>query len=112
VRLAGNARLRRVPLISEEADQCLGDLSREQRLSRAWLIAPDGRRWGGAEAIWHALYLVPLLGLLLRPLRWLPGFHSISEQVYWWVASHRGSAACRLDQPTRGETEADARRRG
>ena len=65
----------------------LAELSMEARLSRAWLVAPDGRRWGGAEAIWHALYLSPVLILVLLPLRWVPGFRPISEWVYAWVAA-------------------------
>ena len=98
MRLAGAAKLRRAPLVSDEADRYLGDLDPEQRLSRAWLVAPDGRRWAGDEAIWHALYLAPFLGLLLRPLRWLPGFHPLSEWVYRWVAIHRRSLGCRIDR--------------
>jgi predicted DCC family thiol-disulfide oxidoreductase YuxK len=111
VRLAGSDRLRRVPLLSKEADERLGELSLDERLSRAWLIAPDGRRWGGAEAIWHALYLAPLLGVLLRPLRVLPVFHPVSERVYRWVAAHRGGSACRLDRSPHGQTETEVPRR-
>jgi predicted DCC family thiol-disulfide oxidoreductase YuxK len=107
VRLAGEERLRRVPLASEEADAYLGDLDVETRYSQAWLVAPDGRRWAGAEAIWHALYLAPLLGSVLRPLRWLPGFHPISRRVYRWVAAQRRHTGCRL--PRTGSHEKEAR---
>jgi predicted DCC family thiol-disulfide oxidoreductase YuxK len=96
VRLAGEKRLRRVPLTSDEADRYLGDVDWETRLAQAWLSAPGGRRWGGAEAIWHALYRVPVLGPLLRPLRWLPGFHPLSRRVYRWVAAQRRNTGCRL----------------
>jgi predicted DCC family thiol-disulfide oxidoreductase YuxK len=96
VRLAGKGKLRREPLIGEEADSLLSDLTPEQRLSRAWLIAPDGQRWGGDEAIWHALYLSPLLGPLLRPLRRIPGFRPISEWVYAWVARSRRQLGCQI----------------
>jgi predicted DCC family thiol-disulfide oxidoreductase YuxK len=98
VRLAGAAKLRREPLEGAEADHYLGDLTPEQRLSRAWLVAPHGRRWAGDEAIWQALYLAPVLGLLLRPLRWLPGFRPISRRVYAWVATHRRQLGCRIDR--------------
>jgi len=98
VRLAGEAKLRREPLIGEAADRYLSDLAPEQRLSRAWLVAPDGRRWAGDEAIWHALYLAPVLGALLIPLRSLPGFRSVSKRVYAWVATHRRQLGCRIDR--------------
>ena len=98
MRLAGERKLRRHPLQSDEADRYLGDLTPEQRLSRAWLLAPDGRRWGGPEAIWHALYLAPVLGLLLRPLRWVPGFRPVSDIVYRWVATHRNQLGCRIER--------------
>ena len=98
MRLAGTEKLRRAPLLGDEADRVLGDIPPERRLDQAWLVAPDGRRWGGHEAIWHALYLSPLLGLLLRPLRWVPGFHPISERVYRWIASHRRTLGCRIDK--------------
>jgi predicted DCC family thiol-disulfide oxidoreductase YuxK len=98
VRLAGAAKLRREPLEGSEADRYLSDVTPERRLARAWLVAPDGRRWAGDDAIWHALYLAPVLGLLLRPLRWLPGFSSISRRVYAWVATHRRQLGCRIDR--------------
>jgi len=78
-----------VPLRSEEAARLLRDLPAAERVRAAWLVAPDGRRWRGAEAIWHALYLAPW-GWLLRPLRLLPGFRRISDFVYDWVARHWG----------------------
>ena len=98
VRLAGNQRLRRAPLRSGEADELLSDIDEEERLAQAWLVAPDGRRWGGAEAIWHSLYLSPVLNLLLRPLRLLPGFHALSRRVYRWVAAQRSYTGCRVDR--------------
>jgi predicted DCC family thiol-disulfide oxidoreductase YuxK len=109
VRLAGEERLRRAPLASEEADAYLGDLDSETRFSQAWLVAPDGRRWSGAEAIWHALYLAPVLGPILRPLRWLPGFHPISRRVYQWVAAQRRHTSCRLRATSSHEHEKEAR---
>lgn len=89
MRLVGERRLRLVPLRSEEAARLLPDLSVEERLRRAWLVGPDGRQWGGAEAIWQALYLAPA-GWLLRPLRIFPGFGRISDRVYDWVAHRWG----------------------
>lgn len=107
MRLAGSTRLRREPLVGEAAGGLLGDIALEERLARAWLVAPDGRRWAGDEAIWRALYLAPVLGPLLRPLRWIPGFHLISQRVYQWVATHRRSLGCRIDHSSRHRKEAD-----
>jgi hypothetical protein len=90
--------LRRVPLLGEEADRVLNDLPPDRRLEQAWLVAPDGRRWAGPEAVWHALYLSSVLGLLLRPLRGLPGFHPLSRQLYQSISSRRRSQGCRLDR--------------
>ncbi|MBI3910046.1 MAG: DUF393 domain-containing protein [Armatimonadetes bacterium] len=87
--LVGEARLRLVPLRSEVAARLLEDVPAEERLRHAWLLAPDGRRWMGADAIWHTLYLAPG-GWLLRPLRRLPGFHWISDRLYDWVAHRWG----------------------
>jgi len=101
VSLAGSHRLRQSPLLGAEAERFLGDVSPERRIEQAWLVSPDGRRWGGAEAIWHALYLSPALNLLLRPLRWIPGFHPIGNRVYRWVADQRDHAGCRLDSQDR-----------
>jgi predicted DCC family thiol-disulfide oxidoreductase YuxK len=98
VRLAGEETLRREPLAGDVADRYLSHLTPEQRSSRAWLVAPDGRRWSGPEAIWHALYLAPRLGPLLRPLRWIPGFRPISDVVYGWIATHRNQLGCRIDR--------------
>ena len=53
MRLAGTKKLRRAPLLGDEADRVLGDIPPERRLDQAWLVAPDGRRWRGPEAIWR-----------------------------------------------------------
>jgi predicted DCC family thiol-disulfide oxidoreductase YuxK len=92
-------RLRISPLTSSEADRELGDVSQEERYSQAWLVG-SGQRHAGHEAAWHALYLLPG-GFLLRLLRWLPGFQSISRRAYRWVADRR-SPACRLRSDASG----------
>lgn len=82
-------RIRIAPLTSPEAERALGDLPPAERFSRAWLVGPGGR-FGGHEAGWHSLYLLPG-GWLLRPLRRLPGFQPISRWLYDRLAERRGS---------------------
>lgn len=56
------------------------------------LIAPDGRRWSGADAIEKVLALTPRG----RPIAWLfelPFARPIARRVYRWVARNRGKLA-------------------
>ena len=94
--------IRIVPLGSEDADRHLADVDPETRFSQAWLVG-EGKRYGGHEAIWQGAYLLPG-GFLLRPLRWLPFFHPISQRVYRWVADNR-SSACRV--PKEGQPKGE-----
>jgi predicted DCC family thiol-disulfide oxidoreductase YuxK len=68
----------------------------EERFAQAWLIG-KGQVYGGHEAVWQSLYMVPG-GALLKPLRWIPGFQPVSRWIYRWVAEHRHSA-CRYLPP-------------
>ncbi|MFQ5888604.1 MAG: thiol-disulfide oxidoreductase DCC family protein [Gemmatimonadota bacterium] len=63
-------------------------VSREAAERAMYLVAPDGRRWDGADA---AAWLLPLLpggvpfGWLLR----FPLVRPIARATYRWVADHR-----------------------
>lgn len=64
-------------------------VTREQARRAAWLVAPDGRRWGGARAAGRVLTLLPgwkLVGRLLL----LPGIRWLASLAYRWIADHRG----------------------
>ncbi len=90
-------KIRSEPYTSPEADKVLAGVKPEERYDRAWMKIDD-RILGGYEAMWNSLYLLPF-GFILKPLRYLPGFHPISDRFYRFVADHR-SPQCRLNQHT------------
>ncbi len=54
------------------------------------LVEPDGKAYGGAEAVFRALaYAGPAGGVGLRLYRGLPGFAAATESGYRLVADHR-----------------------
>ncbi|MBI2061286.1 MAG: lipase maturation factor family protein [Nitrospirae bacterium] len=53
------------------------------------LIEPDGRTFGGAEAVFRALAHSPGKGWPLRAYQGVPGVAAASEAVYAFVAAHR-----------------------
>ena len=63
-------------------------ITRREAGRAAWLVAPDGRRWRGADAAARALRLLPgwrLVGRLLGA----PPFVWIARAAYRWIADHR-----------------------
>lgn len=54
----------------------------------AFLVAPDGRTWRGADAAARTLRLLPRWGGLGRFLE-LPGVRRLSRLAYRWIAEHR-----------------------
>ncbi len=79
-------------------------VSRREAERASWLVAPDGRRWGGADAAARVLRLLPgwrLAGRLLGapPVIW------VARPVYRWIARHRPFMArltglsCAYDRP-------------
>lgn len=77
----------------------------EERAREAlYLVAPDGRRWYGAEAVIRLLALLPgawltAAGRLLS----LPGLRRVADRAYRWVARNRGrvAAATGVHRPPR-----------
>ena len=64
------------------------------------LVLPDGRAFGGGNAVPELLRHLPG-GLVLRPLSLLPGMPAITRAVYDWVAKRKhgvpgAEAACRI----------------
>lgn len=53
------------------------------------LVMPDGRVYSGAEAVFRALAAAGRWRWLLWGYERLPGFRSVSEAIYRFVASHR-----------------------
>lgn len=53
------------------------------------LILPDGRRFGGAHAVFQSLATVPGRGWMLRSYERIPGVSLTSESFYRVVATHR-----------------------
>lgn len=81
----------------------------EERARRAvYLVAPDGRRWSGAEAVARTALLLPGAGWsALGRLLLLPGLRELSEVGYRWVARNRGPLArlTGIHRPPRGPHE-------
>lgn len=57
-----------------------------------FLVAPDGRRWSGADASARVLQLLPRWSLLGRFLA-LPGVVHLARRAYRWIADHRSLAS-------------------
>lgn len=80
----------------------------ERAREALYLVAPDGRRWSGAEATARLMMLLPgrwltAVGRLLR----LPGLRRLAEAAYRWVARNRAriSRATGVHRPPRGPHE-------
>ena len=88
-------------------------LPRERFERSVQLIDTDGRVYEGAEAVFHALALVPSGGIYRRAYERLPGARLLAEGAYRVIAGHR-PALYRLTVWLWGETpvgEAATRRR-
>lgn len=72
------------PLVAER----FPDLSQEQLYAKVWLVARDGRRFGGADAIRRLSGKLPLL-FLLFPLMHLPGSRRFWHWGYAQIAKRR-----------------------
>ena len=79
--------LRAVPYQSEAARELLPDLSEERLASQVWAIV-DGRRSGGAEAIFRVMNVCWPWRLVTWPY-WVPGVRQIADAMYRWVAANR-----------------------
>lgn len=63
-------------------------ISREAAEREAFLVAPDGRRWSGADAAARVLRLLPRWSLVGRVLQ-LPVVIQVARLAYRWIADHR-----------------------
>jgi predicted DCC family thiol-disulfide oxidoreductase YuxK len=64
------------------------DLNGLEYLDAFRFIDKDGRSWKGAEAVIHAVKVLPFG----KPIAWilsLPGMYRLAETAYTWVAQNR-----------------------
>jgi predicted DCC family thiol-disulfide oxidoreductase YuxK len=80
-------RVRAVPFQKSGVPASVG-LTVEECEATAWAIAPDGRRYRGAEAVNAAVAAALGSGLPLQ-LYSVPGIGRLQDFVYHLVASHR-----------------------
>lgn len=89
------ARIRAVPIQSQEGGRLLADLSEEDRIASWHLVAPDGRRQSGGAAAGPLARLLPAgapVALLAET------FPRSTDRLYRWVARHRDSLGRRLGE--------------
>jgi predicted DCC family thiol-disulfide oxidoreductase YuxK len=67
-------------------------LTLEECLDQMWLIAPDGKRYGGFEAYRRLSRLLPVLWPIAPVLR-LPAARPLGSRAYAFIAARRGHAA-------------------
>jgi predicted DCC family thiol-disulfide oxidoreductase YuxK len=103
-------RLRAAPIQGAEGRRSLAGVPDRERLASWHLIAPDGRRWAGGEAVAQLARLLPAGA----PIAFLADtFPRTTDRLYRSVARHRGrlgallgERACAVDPtaPTRRPT--------
>jgi predicted DCC family thiol-disulfide oxidoreductase YuxK len=86
LRLDRERRLRPAPLQGPAAAALLADLSAEERLASWHLVAPDGARHSGGDALPALLRLLPAGR---APAALLARFPAATDGGYRWVAAHR-----------------------
>src|SRR4030095_11934997 len=74
---------------SQEVAERFPEISAEAFRKSVWLIFPDGRRFSGAEAVFHLLEHGRGTAGPLMLCRHVPGFASLAESVYRQIAKHR-----------------------
>lgn len=84
-------RIRALPSQTPGLRERLG-LSRAETDGQAWVVAADGRRWGGAAAINRALRELGAWRLVAGVYD-VPGLRQAEEFGYRWFARHRGRFA-------------------
>jgi predicted DCC family thiol-disulfide oxidoreductase YuxK len=82
-----NRRVTAVPFQKPGVPASVG-LTIEECEATAWAIAPDGRRYRGAEAV-NALVATALGRALPLFLYYLPGIRQIQNFIYSLIASNR-----------------------
>ena len=93
-RLDGKGRLRFVSLHDPVVGRDYPDLSFQQLMDQMWVVAYDGRKFGGADAIRYLSRQLPMLWPL-APLMYIPGTMPIWRYLYRQIAKRRYKIAGR-----------------
>jgi predicted DCC family thiol-disulfide oxidoreductase YuxK len=93
-RLDGRGRLRFISLHDPVVARDYPDLSFQQLMDQMWVVAYDGRKYGGADAIRYLSRQLPMLWPL-APLMHVPGTMPIWRYLYRQIAKRRYKIAGR-----------------
>lgn len=93
-RLDGKNRLTFVSLHDPIVAEKYPDLTRDMLMEQMWIVAPDGRRFGGADGIRYLTTRLPLLYPLI-PIMYFPFAMPLWRFLYRIVANSRYKIAGR-----------------
>lgn len=82
-------RLTVIPYQYADLEHLSSGLTAEMCHRSAYLVLPDGRRWGGARAVFGALRCQRGMWGLIGALGSLPPFYLLAEPFYRLIAAHR-----------------------
>jgi predicted DCC family thiol-disulfide oxidoreductase YuxK len=74
---------------SQEAAERFPQISSEDFQKSVWLVFPDGRRFSGAEAVFHLMQYGRGTTWPMALCRHVPGFAFVAERGYRLIAHHR-----------------------
>lgn len=87
-RLGGRKRLQFISLHAPEVGQRFPNLTYDQMMEEMWVVAPDGRQFGGADALRYLSSQLPLLWPV-APILHFPGTRQLWRWAYKIVAKRR-----------------------
>ena len=74
---------------SQEVADRFPDIAREDFRKSVWLVLPDGRRFSGADAVFHLMQYGRGTRWPLVFCRHVPGFAFVAQGIYQQIAQHR-----------------------
>ncbi|MEM7454595.1 MAG: DUF393 domain-containing protein [Planctomycetota bacterium] len=95
-RLDGGKRLAFISLHDDRVTERCPDLTHEMLMEQMYVITPDDRRFGGAEAVRYLTRRLPVLWIL-APLLHLPLTMPLWHKLYRWIANRRYRIAGKVD---------------
>jgi predicted DCC family thiol-disulfide oxidoreductase YuxK len=87
-RLDGKKRLRFLSLHDPSVPENYPDLSRDQLMEQMWVVAPNGQKFGGADAVRYLSRRLPML-YPFAPILHLPFTMPLWRWMYRLVAKYR-----------------------